>query len=395
MDCIVIRTGKYFNYTYASTRWGTWGDPTGYEILVCDQWEDGFRQARELGKKMVLFLDSGTVFNDINGFIDSIKFYPHQGLIGHIIDPLDPDKFYALHPQCFLMDVQQFDPDIFENSQYQAPAVERSKLNIHDGYTPLWLKPVPGSTRTMVQQDFGQKILAQHLTNGKMVSNWHQKLRNNKIYLYRDEIRDDWIQSQDSYLDLAEQHLWILNNQSMPKMSAKHLISPASGVFWMAAIEAETIELVDISYPQINLAQDLLRHWDGKDYGSFVRDFIIKHKIKHLQFDTTMEQSDKISLLADESHFREYVNDRFQEQLWSLGTDVAQFEQHWTVMRYKKISLHRADIVDHLLSSNLGSDHGIWLSNILDYKYTWVKSTAEKIQSCQERLLTLGCQVQS
>lgn len=395
MDCIIIRTGKYFNYTYASTRWDAWGTPTDYEILICSCWQDGFQQARNLGKKSVLFLDSGTVFNDINDFVKKIRSYPHQGLIGHIIDPLDTKKFYSLHPQCFLMDVQNFDIDMFDDGVYQAPTVERSGSNIHDNYTPLWLKSVPGDYTPMYQDKFGQKILARQLSQGKIVSNWHQKLRDNKIYLYRNDIRDSWIQKQQSYIDMAEQHLWILNNQLVDRIDVKHLISPASGVFWMAGSDAETIDLVDISQWQIALVENLINHWDGHDYGSFVRDFVIKNKIKHLQFDVAMEQADKVKLLVDKDRFCEYVNSRFREQIQGLGIDPGNFSDHWDKVRRKKITLHLTNMVNYLLKTDLGPDYGVWLSNILDYKYTWVKSTAEQIQICREYLTDSCCHVRT
>jgi hypothetical protein len=394
MTCIVIRRGKYFNYTYASVRWNTWGEPTKYNILVCDDWHSGFCQAKRLDKKLVLFLDSGTVFNNIESFVESIKTYPHQGLVGHIIDPLDHSKFYSLHPQCFLMNITEFESEVFVDGEFTSPAVERSKKNIHDNYTPLWVKPVDGPVILSTQQEFGQKILASHLSNNKVVSNWHQKLRDNKIYLYRNEIRDNWIQSQKSYTNLAEEHVWILNNQPVKPMVGNKLISPASGTYWMTGTGADCIDLVDISHRQIQLAQELIKNWDGNDYGSFVYDFIIKNKLRHLQFDINFDSQQKIQLISSKDKFCKYVNEKFQQQLALLSIEADQFVYIWQQVKIKKISFYKKNMIDYLLETNLDSDCALWLSNIFEYKYTWIKSTHDEISACKEKIKLSGCQVQ-
>lgn len=394
MDCIVIRKGKYFHYSFSSVRWNQWGSPTDYDIITCDNWKDGFLEAQTKNKNLVLFIDSGTVFNDIEDFVEKLRTYPHQGVVGHIIDPLDEDKFYSLHPQCFLLDVKKFQSDIFDDGEFIAPGCQRSEQNIHDDYTPLWLKPGKSTSSLAIQSEFGQKIISQQICRGEIVSNWHQKLRDNKIFLYRDEVRDIWITSQKSYLDLAEQHLWVLNNQPVRSIDAKHLISPASGLFWMIGTEATTIDLVDISHHQLELAKNLVDQWDGTDYGSFVYDFIIKRKIRHIQLDVAMSDTAKLKLLSNKKLFCQYVNDRFISQLENFSISSDEFAQKWQQTRNKKISYNLENMVDWLLHADISDDTGIWLSNILDYKYTWIKSSDKDIQDCQSKLDKIGCRVE-
>jgi hypothetical protein len=394
MDCVVIRKGKYFHYSYSSVRWNRWGAPTNYDIIICNDWKEGLEKSQADNKNLVLFIDSGTVFNDIEDFVEKLKTYPHQGLIGHIIDPLDKNKFYSLHPQCFLLDVKKFQSDIFDNGDFVVPDSQRSEQNIHDDYTPLWLKPGKNPSSTAIQSEFGQKIISQQICRNEIVSNWHQKIRDNKIFLYRDEIRDTWIASQKSYLDLAEQHLWVLNNQPMRSIDTNHLISPASGLFWMIGTTAENIDLVDISRYQLDLAKNLVDHWNGIDYGSFVYDFIVRRKIRHIQLDVTMSDSDKLKLLSDKNSFCKYVNDRFISQLEIFSISLDEFTQMWQQIRNKKISYNLENMVKWLLDANLSADTGIWLSNILDYKYTWIKSSDKDIEDCQAKLKKIGCRVE-
>ena len=393
MDCIVIKKGKYFHYTYSSIKWSRWGSPTDYPVFVCDNWQQGFQQVQQTGKKLALFVDSGTVFYDIEDFVGKIKNYPHQGLVGHIIDPQDPEKFYSLHPQCFMMDVSRFHNNLFDYDEFLAPPTERSTLNIHHDYTPLWLKPAQGKSQRQLQTDFGQKIIAHQISQNAIVSNWHQKLRDNKIFLYRNEVRDTWITYQKPYLDLAEQHLWILNNQSINLLEVEHLVSPASGLVWMISMNANQIDLVDISQHQLNLAQSLVSNWNGTDYGSFVHDFVVKNKIRHIQLDKAMTDIEKIKLISNRQNFCNYVNHKFSQQLNNLSISLKDFEQHWQQISSKKICYHRANLVDWILTTELSQNSGIWMSNILDYKYTWIKSTDQDIRQCQDRLTKIGCKV--
>ena len=107
MYAIVILKDKYFNFTYASVRFGPYGNPTKYPIIVCQTWKEGFDEAKKQNHTRVMFCKSGTVFNDIDNFVEQIDNYPHQGLIGHIIDPLVENEFFSLHPQCFLLDINK------------------------------------------------------------------------------------------------------------------------------------------------------------------------------------------------------------------------------------------------------------------------------------------------
>lgn len=395
MDAILIKKDQFFNYSYASTRWTQWGQPTNIPVLFCDTWEQCFETARFHGYQLVLFMNSGTVFNDIERFIDDIKQYPHRGLVGHIIDPLDPGKFYSLHQQCFLVDIRDLDPSIFQTDQFFCRPVKRSPQNMHDNYTPLWLRPLPGPGQSWKSSDFGQKIIAHFINRGLTVSNWHQKIRNNKIYLYTDALRDEWIQSQTPYLDLAEQHLWILNNQDISTPLGDWVICPASGLFWMiSAITADQIDLVDISAPQLDLAESLLKHWDGNDYGRFVHDFIIKRKIRHMQFDDpSMTDDQKFLLVSQRQNFCDYVNKNFIQQLSKFNLTIEDFVSNWPSIQNTKISFNRGNLINWLMSTDIDANTTIWLSNILNYKYTWLKSTGEEITALSNYLEKSGAQI--
>ena len=282
----IIRKEKYFNFTYASIRFGPFGPQTDFPIIVCDTWKEGFEQAKKQNYKYAVFCNSGTVFNDINDFQEKIKNYPHKGLIGHIVDPLVKDEFFSLHPQCFLLELDKFSSEDFEDGEFETYGITRSDKNIHDNYTPLWICANQRIRVKTSQTKFGQKLIAAQLNNKLIVSNWHQKLRDNKIYLYTPELYVKWMDEQQDYLNLAEKQLWITNNQPLSFTDASHLVSPASGLFWIISAITKSVEkitLVDISLPQIELARELINNWDGNNYSEFVFNFVKNKQLKHLQ----------------------------------------------------------------------------------------------------------------
>jgi hypothetical protein len=396
MYAIVILKGKFFNFTYASIRFNQYGQQTSYPIIVCDDWKSGFDQAKKQKYNRVLFCDSGTVFKDINDFLSQIKNYPHQGLIGHIMDPLIAGEYFSLHPQCFLLDLDKFSDDCFDDGEVETYEIVRSNDNIHDDYTPLWVRA--GNNKIKIQQTkFGQKLIANQLKNKRIVSNWHRKLRDNKIYLYRSEIYDRWFTLQQDYITMAEQQLWITNNQDLLFKDTKHLISPASGLFWIMSAIAKSIDkitLVDISKTQIELAQLLVNTWNGVNYSEFVFNFIKQKKLKHLQFEKPLSPLEQLQVQKRE-YFCQRVDELFQQQLTAHNLTKEEFQARWANIKKIPIDIINDNIVNQINSKHitLTADCTIWISNILDYKYTWLKSTVEEIELFNSILKSSGAHV--
>lgn len=393
MYAIVILKEKYFNFTYSSVRYDQYGQQTKYPIIICTDWKSGLQEASQQGYKKVLFCHSGTVFNDIHGFFKQLDRYPHKGLIGHIIDPLVEGEFFSLHPQCFFLDLDKFTDDCFDDGEFESYNIIRSDKNIHDTYTPLWICPGDDKIKGY-QTKFGQKLIASHLNKKLMVSNWHQKLRDNKIYLYRTEIYKDWVASQQSYIDLAEKQLWVTNNQNVAYYDAEHLVSPASGLFWILSVATKNISqitLCDISSTQIELAKLLINQWNGINYGEFVFNYIKTNKLKHLQFDKALTPLEELQMQKKE-YFYQRVDSIFKQQLNDIGITEDEFSVGWQKIKNIPITIVNDNIVNQINSKEIVlTDKSImWLSNILDYKYTWLKSTAEEIDLFNNILKSSG-----
>jgi len=396
MYAIVILQDKYFNFTYASTRFGKYGEPTNYPIIICQDWKEGFEQAKKQNYTHVLFCQSGTVFDDINEFFKQLDNYPHQGLVGHIIDPLIADEFFSLHPQCFFLELDKFSSDCFDDGKFETYGIVRSDKNIHDDYTPLWISADNNKIKKY-QTKFGQKLIGTQLNNRRTVSNWHQTFRDNKVFLYRPEIYDQWVDLQQKYTDLAESQLWITNNQKLFFAGTKHLISPASGLYWIMSVvtqDNDKITLVDISKTQIELAQALISQWDGVNYSEFVFDFVKKKKLTHLQFEKALSPIERLKMQKKE-YFCQRVDELFQEQLGYLNLTQEDFQRGWNNVKNISFDIINDNVINQVNSGlvKLDSKSTIWLSTILDYKYTWIKSTIEEIDQFRTVLESSGAQI--
>lgn len=359
------------NLTLTSLMFDYYGKATEFSVITADSWRSGYNMARAQGNTHALFVSAGTVFTDLKAFLQQLENYPNYGLVGHIVDPLNHDAFW-LHQQCLYLDLSLFDADDFNIQDFKSVKPVRSTANIHDDYTPLWLKPSTITTH-YIGKRFGERLIAKQLSAGRPIVNFNQSLRQYKTYCYKQENVDQYLTDQEEYIKLAENQLWIFNNESYQIYNVHDtLICPASGLYWMfhlVASEIQTIKLVDISRPQIQFAKKLWEEWNGSDYGQFVSDFIKQNNIKHFNLeDPNISKLDRIKLLKP-STLIDRVNATFEKQCQLHN--IQDFSVKWQKIKNKNINFYNRDIVDFLLEDNKQSD--VWLSNILSYKYTLLK----------------------
>lgn len=371
---IIIKKDKFINQTLSTIKFNQFGETIDNEYIICNTWAEGFSKAKTLNYSHGLFVNGGTVFTNIDKFIEDLENYPHQGLIGHLIDPLQPDKFFYLDQQCFVLDLNKFDSTDFNIGDFESAPAERSDVNLHDNYTPLWLKQQTTNSIKWTGTEFGQQIIAKQLRSGIAV-NFNNKLRDNKKYLYTENEYDLWVYQQSEYTNIAESQLWIFNNETIPNADTNILLAPASGLCWIKNLVNDTvqqIDLVDISKIQMQLAKELWDHWDGIDYGTFVGDFMSTHSVIHFNLDQpTMTDMYRLKLKS-RKFLIEQINQIFQKYINQID-----FPQKWQdAKKHKKIKFHYADLIKFLPNyvADATQEFNLWSSNILDYKYTLVKN---------------------
>ena len=369
---VVVVAGKVNeNLTLTSLMFDYYGKTTGISVIKADSWKSGYNIARAEDNTHALFVSAGTIFTDIKAFLQQLNNYPNYGLVGHIVDPLNHDAFW-LHQQCLYLDLSLFDADDFDIQDFSSIEPVRSPANIHDEYTPLWLRP-SRITRQYIGKRFGERLIAKQLSSGRPVVNFHQSLRQYKTYCYKQEDFDQYLSTQEEYIKLAENQLWVFNNEPYKVYNVHdELICPGSGLYWMfhlAATDIKSVRLVDISKTQIQFVKELWKNWNGNNYGQFVSDFIKQNKIQHFNLeDPDISKLERIKLLKP-STLIDRINTTFDKQCQLHN--IQDFAVNWQLAKNKNVDFYNRDIVDFLLEDNTQSD--VWLSNILNYKYTLLK----------------------
>lgn len=386
---IVIKKGQHYNNTLASIKFNKYGQNLPFNIITCDSWVNGFNTVKNKFTH-ALFVNSGTVFFDIETFVAELKVYPNSGLVGHLTDPLNTNNYYYLDDQCFFLNMACFNSDDFhpkENAEYVVP--ERSSRNIHHTYTPLWIKGT-SKTKSYTNNKFGEGLIARALTNNDIPVNWHQKIREHKMYLYSDVEIQKWNTHNLKYITIAEEQLWIFNNEPVKVADYERLICPASGLFWLFNIIHNTtnIALVDISNIQMKFARELWNKWDGNNYGEFVYYFYERNNLTHINLDKRkMDKLERIKLMS-KTYFINEINKIFNKHLIEHAID--DFDIKWNNSKNKHIEFIVSDIVTWMPKQNIYKKTGVWVSNILEYKYTLLKNTDVDIDTFQNLFKTGG-----
>jgi len=380
---VVIRSGPDLNQTLSTILFDQFGKPTDQKIFVCKNWLEGFDWASQHQHTQVLFVDSGTLFTDWPSWCRLIDRYPHAGLVAHLI--WYPNKRLYLHEQCWFMDVTQFDRQDFLTKLVQHPVATRSEQNLHDDYTPLWVRPTDTMESQYAVTHFGQGLIARQLNRQQGLVNWNNSARQLKSFLYGDPVD---LSKFQQYKTVAENQLWIFNNTPIIIVKKSRLISPGSGLSWMLNIidTATThMQIVDISRVQVQFNQALWQHWNGQDYGTFAWNFITEHNITNYQFDDSYQRDDGLTLspierlkLKSKNRFVQYVNDIFNQQV------PADFATQWQqAQQTKSVDFCVDNLITWVLNNDISSYNDIWESNILNYKWTLLHTTAEQYQQFQ------------
>jgi hypothetical protein len=364
---VIIKRGQYLNLTLATVLYDKFGTLTKQPYIICDTWDDGFAQAQQQGHEYALFVDSGTTFTDWPKWCALIDSYPQQGLVAHII--WHPDSKPYLHDQCWFMCLQDFALDDLDNSIVEYVQPIRSSTNIHDNYTPTWIRPGVGTTTT--NGLFGQRMIAQQLNKGRAVVNWNNHARDLKKFTYSNP--PDLTQFAD-YIALSENQLWVLNNEPVKSAGVANLVTPGSGMFWILnAIDSRTstIQIVDISRVQVEFCQALWHSWNGVDYGSFVWQHIKHNNLAHYELDVANMSDIERLKLSSPTRFIEYVSARF------YSTVPDNFVELWQAAKHKvQVEFTCGNLVEWIIAGNKYDN--VWSSNILNYKWTMLHCTQEQ-----------------
>ena len=375
---VIILDGPLRNQTLSGIQFDKHGKTTKQEVFVCNNWVDGILWVKQHGHKFALFVKSGTMFTDWHQWKKLVDTYPHAGLIAHLI--WHPGEQVRLDDQCWFMDLDKFDAEDFTINTVCHPVPVRSDQNLHDNYTPLWIKPGLAVTEYTTTSP-GQGLIAKQLQSNQAVVNWNNAARDLKFFSYDGTI--NLLKFQD-YKNIAENQLWIFNNEPIAIVKQQQLVSPGSGLYWILNIiddATQHLQIVDISRVQIDFCQQLWTTWDGTDYGNFVWKFITQNKLTHYEIDNPNLTALEKLQLKKQSTFVEYINSRFTKQ---VGKNFVNCWQH--AQKTKVVEFCNDNLIDWVLKNNMSVYDNIWCSNILDYKWTLLHTTVEQYNNFQLKI---------
>ena len=174
-------------------------------IIDCKTIDDGLSQLTDTD--YVFIISSGNRIYHSNLFLDKVlqPFMddPSLGLMGHILDR--KDQWFELHPQFVVFDYKKW-VDIGrptygnkEDSSESIVSIIRSESNIHDDYTPHWVKlekPIQYNEYDIL--DRGWDFINSFLLNDYNISPFNDDIRGLKAYCYPEYNSDKFFELIDN-----------------------------------------------------------------------------------------------------------------------------------------------------------------------------------------------------
>jgi len=234
-------------------------------------------------------------------------------IVGHILED-KPAGFYQLHPQCLLVNLNAWREccdkyggwDTVDN--IELPVTERSPLDIHDDYTPTYLKPTGRTQMYSGALKEGWNLIASVLRAGHAVGNFSNDIRRFKNHMYP-EMNDDRFERilagdttvaveengptygqyqylRDTDFTMFKNSVYVFNNDSMRKDGIKYTPATQLGTLYAVAAGFKPIQLltqtdwsaarvayIDYSQPALDFKRWLWEAWDGEDYIKAITDY--------------------------------------------------------------------------------------------------------------------------
>lgn len=253
--------------------------------------EDSLLQKASEKYSHAVVLSTGTEFINGDEFFHETEKLVYSDkdffIMGHIADR--DDGYYELHDQCYIIDLRKLKnlgfPKIGDFSYYDDHSQIqplRSQENIHDDYTPLWIKQ--GSTeKTYKHKWHGWNIISVALKNNLPLVVFPEEFRNNKKFYYPN-YEASFIPAS-SYLygkqSVASQTLFYPHNtEEMYDLTLngpiRQLIIQASGLQWIDYLvkygydENTTVRFVDYNLFAVETMMTIVKRWNGLNYEQFI-----------------------------------------------------------------------------------------------------------------------------
>lgn len=361
--------------------------------------DQALTDASDQGYQWAMVVAAGNFLQDQTLLLQTIEHArtENAALACHI---LDRGGYYHFHPQWFALDLECYKkigrPTLLQTAGpvlLTTCPTARCPDNVHDDYTPWWLKP-EGTELTQYESDqgyFGLRLIADLIQHGYKITNIPESIRNRKNYCYPHNHANDiqrlicrenfepsspplwWFKHAIDQLTAGlNTGYYLLNTETLSpdsKLDALNFdafvgvcggIKPACIAGQPNFAADSKVVLVDISQAALDYQQWLVTHWDG-DFDKF--------QTVWKEFKTAYPSYSAIYLT------HKSIDENIDWFLQSADMTRAEFRalwQHYLGMQHAfvKLDLLQADAADQLL--NLLGDRQcsyVWTSNafIMDY----------------------------
>ncbi len=234
------------------------------------------------------FINGDEFFNEVEKAVyGDYKFF----LMGHIPDR--DDGYYELHDQCYLINLNTYKdlgcPEVGKFAYYsQHRQIEplRSRENVHDDYTPLWIKP--GTTEKEYKHKWhGWNIISVALEKDLPLVVFPESFRNNKKFYYPNYEPSFLLASTYLYgkNQVAAQTIFYPHNTEDKvdiefQGPIKQFITQASGLNWVDYLvaygyyENTVVRFVDYNLLALECMHEIVNNWSGENYAEFVKNYL-------------------------------------------------------------------------------------------------------------------------
>lgn len=159
---------------------------------------EALQRVRFSKRKFVMLVTPGQFFEN-SFFVELLKTlrkWPSQVfLMGHLLDHSQREEYLDLHPMCMVISVENFNKAFSnthslsevmtqkETSKKKFHSFQRSPNNIHDDYTPLWIRP-QNSEKLVAHNRYFSTFIDSILNSNYELINFPPALRALKYYCY-------------------------------------------------------------------------------------------------------------------------------------------------------------------------------------------------------------------
>jgi hypothetical protein len=295
-------------------------------------------------------------------------------IAGHIIH--NTNEYPFLHPQMFIVNMKKYrmlgSPIIGYNETdgILLHIPNRSKDNVHDDYTPLWLKP-SGEKKLYTNRKLAWNLIDISLNNDIPILNLPNDIRRNKRYLYPDykpyllsdclqKLSNDNLTCIDKLNIDQTNHLknlltpgvfcnpFIFNTErlidKLPCITPKRIFGAASGfktfVIWYRFGKSSEVVYYDYNEKSLQIWKNIVNNWSGIDFVSFC---------KHNNY--------------------EYNHSKMQSVIDAVGGEL-NLQQSWNEFQQTNPRFIYCDIIRNpqlLLDNMLPDGNYVWYSNCFKY----------------------------